>query len=61
MKTFTKKVFELAKAGKKDEAEKALPVAFKAVDMAVKRHILHWKNAARRKSQMSKAVAGISK
>ena len=61
MKTMVKKVLVLAKEGKKEDAEKALPVAFKAVDMATKRHILHKKTAARRKSKMSRAVAGIGK
>jgi small subunit ribosomal protein S20 len=56
MKTLTKKVMLLAKEGKKDEATKALPEACKALDMAVKRHILHWKTAARRKSSMSRAI-----
>jgi len=61
MKTLIKKVMKLAKEGKKEEVEKVLPEAFKAVDMALKRHILHKKTAARRKSSLSKAVAGIGK
>jgi len=59
MKTMIKKVKDLAGAGKKDEAEKALPEAFKSIDLAVKRNILHKKTAARRKSVLSRAIAGI--
>jgi len=61
MKTMVKKIHTLSKEGKKDEATKALPEAMKAVDMAVKRHIIHWKNAARKKSLMSRSIAAIGK
>lgn len=61
MKTMMKKVLVLSKEGKKDEATKALPEAMKAVDMATKRNIIHWKNAARKKSLMSRTVAAIGK
>ena len=59
MKTMIKKVQILAGAGKKAEAEEALPEAFKAIDLAAKRNILHKKTASRRKSGLSKAIAGI--
>ena len=61
MKTMMKNVLELAKSGKKDEAVKMLPQAFKAVDMAMKKNIIHWKNAARKKSLMSRALAVVGK
>lgn len=61
MKSMVKKVMILAEEGKKNEAEKALPEAFKAVDLAMKRNIIHWKNAARKKSLMSRRVAAIGK
>ena len=61
MKTMMKKVFLLSKEGNKDEAIKILPEAMKAVDMALKRNIIHWKNAARKKSLMSRTVAAIGK
>jgi small subunit ribosomal protein S20 len=60
-KTLMKKVMDLVKTGNKAEAEKILPQAFKAIDMAVKRNILHWKTGARRKSRMSRAIAGLTK
>lgn len=60
MKTMVKKVMNFAQKGQKAEAEKALPAAFKAIDMAVKRHILHGKTAARRKRGMAKAIAELT-
>lgn len=61
MKSMMKKVMTLVTEGKKDEAAKALPEAFKAVDLAMKRNIIHWKNAARKKSLLSRRVAALSK
>lgn len=61
MKTMVKNVLELARLGKKEEAGKILPLAFKAVDMAAKKHIIHWKNAARKKSLLSRALATMDK
>lgn len=61
MKTMIKKVFTLVKDGKKEEAEKALKDAFKAVDQAINKGIMHKNTAARRKSRMSREVAGIGK
>jgi small subunit ribosomal protein S20 len=61
MKTMMKKILQLAKEGKKEEATKILPQAFKAVDMAAKKYIIHWKNAARKKSLMSRTLAGMKK
>jgi len=61
MKTMMKKVVDLAKAGKKDEAMKVLPQVFKAIDLASKKNIIHWKSAARKKSLVSRAVAAVGK
>lgn len=58
MKTAIRKVKDLAKAGKSAEATAALAKAFKAIDMAAKKNIIHWKNAARKKSLLSKLVGG---
>ena len=57
MKTMVKNLLALAKQGKKAEAEKLLPAVFKAVDMAAKKHVIHWKNAARKKSLVSRVLA----
>ena len=59
MKTMIKKVLEFAKKGQKAEAEKALSVAFKAVDTAAKKQIIHHKNADNKKSRLSRVVAAI--
>lgn len=57
MKTMIRKMEELTKAGKKDEALKLLSETYKAIDMAAKRNIIHKSNAARKKSNMAKLVA----
>ena len=56
MKTMFKKVMKLAKDGNLEEAKKVLPLAYKVIDMAEKRNILHGNTAARRKSRMAKAI-----
>jgi small subunit ribosomal protein S20 len=61
MKTMVKKILTLAETGKKEEASHLLPHAFKAVDLAAKKHIIHWRNAARKKSLMSRALAEMKK
>jgi ribosomal protein S20 len=52
-----RKVQDLVKAGNTAEAQKTLPQAFKAIDMAAKRKIVHWKNAANKKSLLSRLVS----
>jgi small subunit ribosomal protein S20 len=61
MKTMVKKVMAFAKEGKKEEAEKAMPEAFKAVDTAAKKKVINEKTADKRKSSMSRAVNRIGK
>lgn len=56
MKTQMRKVTDLAKQGKIDEALKVLPIAFKAIDTAAKKKIIHKKNAANKKSLLSRLV-----
>ncbi|MDB4978834.1 MAG: ribosomal protein [Candidatus Peribacteria bacterium] len=48
---------ELAEAGKKDEGLKILPMAFKAIDTATKKNIIHPNTAARKKSLLSRMLA----
>ena len=57
MKTMIRKITLAAKEGNTAEAQKLLPQAYKAIDMAAKRHIIHWKNAARKKAGMAKLAA----
>ena len=56
LKTMMKKVNDLVKAGKKDEATKILPQVFKAIDTAAKKHLIHPKNASHKKSLMARIV-----
>lgn len=57
MKTHMKKILELVKEGKQAEAAKVLPAAFKSIDTAAKKNIIHWKNAAKKKSALSRMVS----
>lgn len=57
MRSAVKKVMAAPSA---DEAEKALPEAIKRVDKAAKRSIIHANAAARKKSQLAKAVKAKS-
>ncbi|OGJ58359.1 30S ribosomal protein S20 [Candidatus Peribacteria bacterium RIFCSPHIGHO2_01_FULL_51_9] len=56
MKTVMRTVMDLVKQGKKDEARALLPMAYKAIDTAAKRYIIHWKTASRRKSRIAGLV-----
>jgi small subunit ribosomal protein S20 len=53
MKTAIKKVFD---AGSKADAEKLLPAAVQKVDKAAKDRVIHPNAAARKKSQLARAV-----
>lgn len=57
MKTLIRKTSDLAKAGKTEEAKKAMSEAYKAIDMAAKKNLIHWKNAARKKGNLAKLFA----
>ncbi len=57
MKTEIRKVQDLVKAGKQAEAETALSTAYKVIDTAAKKQIIHPKNAARKKSGLAKSLA----
>ena len=56
LKTMSRKFMDLVKGGKKEDALKLLPQVFKTIDTAAKKNLIHKKNAARRKSGMSKLV-----
>ena len=59
-KTAVKTVRKAISAKQKTEAEKALANAFKQLDRAAKKRVLHARKAARLKSRLSKAIAKIS-
>ncbi|MDD5025762.1 MAG: 30S ribosomal protein S20 [Candidatus Peribacteraceae bacterium] len=61
MKTMISKIIALAKEGKKSEAEKLLPLVFKSIDTAAKKHLIHPKNAAHKKSAVSKLLRASAK
>ncbi len=56
MKEAIKTVRELVAENKKDEAEKKLKDAYKAIDKAAKRGVLKKNTASRKKSKLAKAV-----
>ena len=56
MRKAIKEVKTLVKDGDIKAAESALPAAYKAIDKAVKRNIIHQNNAARKKSGLAKLV-----
>jgi small subunit ribosomal protein S20 len=57
VKETVKEINNLASEGKKDEAAKQLPKAYKLIDKAAKVNIIHKNKAARKKSQLAKLVA----
>lgn len=57
MKTAIRKVQDLMKEGKTSEAAKAMNAAYKSIDTAAKKNIIHWKNAAKKKSALAKLVS----
>lgn len=56
-KTEIKKVEALIKEGKLEEAKAALPEAFKIIDSAASKNIIHDNNAAHKKAKLSKKVS----
>jgi len=56
MKDAIKKIEKLVKAGKKEDAKKALPAAYQAIDKAAKINVLPRNTAARKKSRLAKLV-----
>lgn len=57
MKSRIRKVQDLVKEGKNAEAVKLLDEAYKSIDTAAKKSIIHWKNAAKKKSSLAKLVS----
>jgi small subunit ribosomal protein S20 len=56
-----KNTLNLVKEGNAEEASKSLQVAYKAIDTAAKKNIFHNNRAARKKSKLAHAVAGLQK
>jgi len=60
VRTYTKKLLAAVKAGDKTEAQRLLPLTAKRIDKAAKTNVIHQNAAARRKSQIMKAVQGMA-
>ncbi len=61
VKSEVKKVITLALAGKKEEAEKVSRTAYSVIDKALKKHVLHRNNAARKKSRIARVISAALK
>ena len=61
MKTAIKKVDLLIKENKIEELQSALNFAFKSIDIAQSKNIIHANNAANKKAKLSKKVFAITK
>ena len=59
MKTMMRKIVDLTKEGKKEDAEKLLPSVYKAIDTAAKKNIILSKNADRKKARVARLVAAV--
>ncbi len=56
MNDTVKKLRKLVEAGNKDEAQKMLPTAYKAIDKAAKRGVIKANTASRKKSRLVAAI-----
>lgn len=56
MNDAVKKIRKQVAAGKADDAQKALPDAYKAIDKAAKRGVIKKNTAARKKSRLAAAI-----
>ena len=59
MRTWEKKVLQAVEAGDKAAAESSLPLAYKHIDKAARKRILHPNTAANHKSRLARKVGGI--
>ncbi len=57
MKTMIKKITDLVKEGKKTEAQAVLAEAYKAIDTAAKKGVVHRNTADRRKALVARMVS----
>ena len=59
LKTLERRLEDAIKAGKKDEATKALSAVSSAFDKAAKKGMVHWGKADRKKSRLALGVKRI--
>jgi len=55
-RTYVKKARSLIEAGNLEEAEVAANMAYKTLDKAARKHVIHPRNAARRKGRLMAAL-----
>ena len=60
MRTEIKKLFSSVAAGDSDAVAQALPGTLSRIDKAAKAHVIHQNAAARKKSQVERAVASMA-
>lgn len=56
MREIIKKIKKLIQEDKKEEAKKLFPLAYKAIDKAVKRGVIKKNTGARKKSRLTKLI-----
>ncbi|GAB4140379.1 MAG: 30S ribosomal protein S20 [Planctomycetota bacterium] len=61
MKTSVKKLMAAVEAGDVQKAQELLPKVTALIDKAAKASVIHANKASRKKSQIARAVAGLSK
>ncbi len=61
LKSVYKKALVLIKDGKLEEAKKFMPFAYKIIDTAAKKNIIHSKNAANKKSRIARELNALEK
>jgi small subunit ribosomal protein S20 len=59
MKTYIKKFLTAVKDGKKEEAIKLMPKAYKLIDTAAKKHVIHRRNADNKKALLARNLKNI--
>ena len=59
MRTWEKKVLQAVEAGDKASAEASLPQAYKQIDKAARKRILHPNTAANHKSRLARKVGSL--
>ncbi|MCA8967660.1 MAG: 30S ribosomal protein S20 [Planctomycetes bacterium] len=59
LRTAMKRLSAVVAAGEKDKATAMLPAVCKVIDKAARNNIIHKNTAARRKSLVTRSVAGI--
>ena len=59
LKLVIKEVMEVARHDKKEDAQKAVRKAYKIIDTAAKKGIIHANNADRKKSHMARLIADM--